>query len=208
MGALFTSVICDRISTWAEEEGLVSEAQFGFRTTDAIFILNTAIQSRKKRGKQLYTCFVYFSKAFDTVDHRLLWSKLASYGLSSTMLNILQSVYGQASSRVTLNSEEFLYRNGVRQGCNLSSLLFNLFIHDLEKYLVENNSGSIEINSTNLHLLLFADDLVLLADTPAGLQKSIQILGDYCSKWNLRLWNLGSKGGRTPVRPTACTTRL
>ena len=109
MGALFTSVLCDRISTWAEEEGRVSEAQFGFRknrrTTDAIFILNTAIQSRKKRGKQLYTCFVDFSKAFDTVDHRLLWSKLASYGLSSTMLNILQSMYGQASSRVTLNSD-------------------------------------------------------------------------------------------------------
>ena len=194
MGALFTSVLCERISTWAEEEGRVSEAQFGFRknrrTTDAIFILNTAIQSRKKRGKQLYTCFVDFSKAFDTVDHRLLWSKLASYGLSSTMLNILQSMYGQASSRVTLNSdtsEEFLYRKGVRQGCNLSPLLFSLFIHDLEKYLVENNSGSIEINSTNLHLLLFADDLVLLADTPAGLQKSIQILGDYCSKWNLRI---------------------
>lgn len=120
----------------------------------------------------------------------ITWSKLASYGLSSTMLNILQSMYGQASSRVTLNSdtsEEFLYRKGVRQGCNLSPLLFSLFIHDLEKYLVENNSGSIEINSTNLHLLLFADDLVLLADTPAGLQKSIQILGDYCSKWNLRI---------------------
>ena len=173
---------------------IVSEAQFGFRkkrrTTDAIFILNTAIQSRKKRGKQLYTCFVDFSKAFDTVDHRLLWSKLSSYGLSSTMLNILQSMYGQASSRVTLNSdtsEEFLYRKGVRQGSNLSPRLFSLFIHDLEKYLVENNSGSIEINSTNLHLLLFADDLVLLADTPAGLQKSIKILGDYCSKWNLRI---------------------
>ena len=43
----------------------------------AIFILNTAIQSRKKRRKQLYTSFVDFSKAFDTVDHRLLWSKLA-----------------------------------------------------------------------------------------------------------------------------------
>ena len=106
------------------------------------------------------------------------------------MLNILRSMYGQASSRVTLNSdtsEEFLYRKGVRQGCNLSPLLFSLFIHDLERYLVENNSGSIEINSTNLHILLFADDLVLLADTPAGLQKSIQILGDYCSKSNLRI---------------------
>jgi len=49
MGKLFTSILNYRISTWAEEKGLVSEAQFGSRkkriTSDAIFILNTAIQS-------------------------------------------------------------------------------------------------------------------------------------------------------------------
>ena len=119
-----------------------------------------------------------------------MWGKLTSYGLSSTMLNILQSMYNQASSRVTLNSEtsdEFLYRKGVRQGCNLSPLLFSVFINDLEKYLLENNSGSIEITSILLCLLLFADDLVLLSDLSTGLQKSIQILGDYCSKWDLRI---------------------
>ena len=178
MGKLFTSILSDRISTWAEEEGLVSEAQFGFRknrrTSDAIFILNTTIQARKRRRKHLYTCFVDFAKAFDTVNHKLLWGKLTSYGLSSTMLNILQSMYNQASSRVTLNSEtsdEFLYRKGVCQGCNLSPLLFSLFINDLEKYLLENNSGSIEINSSPLRLLLFADDLVLLSDLSTGLQK-------------------------------------
>ena len=52
MGKLFTSILSDRISSWAEEEGLVSEAQFGFRknrrTSDAIFILNTAVQSHKR----------------------------------------------------------------------------------------------------------------------------------------------------------------
>jgi len=55
-----------------------------------------------------------------------MWGKLTSYGLSSTMLNILRIMYDQASSRVTLNSEtyEFLYRKGIRQGCNLSPLLF------------------------------------------------------------------------------------
>jgi len=55
--------------------------------------------------------------------------------------------------------------------------------------LLENNSGSIEINSTLLclGLLLLADDLVLISDSPTGLQKSIQILGDYCSKWDLRI---------------------
>jgi len=72
----------------------------------------------QRRCKHVYTCFVDFSKAFGTVDHKLLWGKLSSYGLSSMVINILQSMYSQASSRVTLNSEisdpdKFLYRKGV-----------------------------------------------------------------------------------------------
>jgi len=66
-------------------------------------------------------------------------------------------------------------------------LLFSLFINDLEKYLLENYSGSIKINSTPLCLLLFADVLVFLSDLSTGLQKSIQFLGDYCSKWDRRI---------------------
>ena len=69
--------------------------------------------SHARADINIYTRFVEFSKAFDTVNRKLLCGKLTSYSLSSTVLNILQSMYDQGSSRVTLNSEtsdEFLYR--------------------------------------------------------------------------------------------------
>ena len=50
----------------------------------------------------------------------------------------------------------------VRQGCNLSPLLFSLVISYLEDYLVSNNSGYITIDDQKIHLVLFADDMVLL----------------------------------------------
>ena len=194
MGKIFTSIIRDRISNWAESNGKLNESQFGFRanrrTTDAIFIINTITQIFRKKKKPLYTCFIDFSKAFDKVHHALLWEKLASIGISSKMLSILQSMYAQATSRLCANHEEseiFACRRGVRQGCNLSPLLFSLFINDLDQFLTDNNSGSVQLVQTHLRLLLFADDLVLLASSPAELQTSINLLGNFCEASNLSI---------------------
>ena len=126
MEKLYTSILRDRFQYWAELNGHLCESQFGFRqgrrTTDAIFVITTAIQSYKKKNKSLFTCLVDFAKAFDSINHKLLWEKLASMGMSSKLLSILQAKFSSA----------FPCMKGVRQGCNLSPLLFSLFISDLE----------------------------------------------------------------------------
>ena len=69
MGKVYTAVLRDRLSYWADLNGKLNESQFGFRqgrrTTDAIFIMSTAINTFKKRRAPLYACFVDFAKAFD-----------------------------------------------------------------------------------------------------------------------------------------------
>ena len=99
-------------------------------------------------------------------------------------------MFGQASSKICVNHEEsnpFACRRGIRQGCNLSPLLFSLFINDLDQFLKDNNSGSIELVQTHLRLLLFADDLVLLAPSPLELQSSINLLDNYCKASKLSI---------------------
>ena len=68
------------IGEWAEERSLIPESQFGFRkyrsTLDCIFIRNTAIEVSMSQKKQLYVCYVDFKKAFDSINHKLLWSCL------------------------------------------------------------------------------------------------------------------------------------
>ena len=131
-----------------------------------------------------------FAKAFDSIKHDLLWNKLANMGVSKKSLNLLQSMYRKASCRVTANnilSSSFPCRKGVRQGCNLSPLLFSLYISDLETYLATNIAGNITLSNLKAQLLLFADDMVLLADSQSGLQNSIDRLDEFCRTWDLKI---------------------
>jgi len=76
------------------------------------------------------------------------------------------SLYNSVSSCVRVNSfqtEWFNVHSGLRQGCILSPVLFNLYINDLAKYLKSLNIG-VSFGNENICILLYADDIVLLAD--------------------------------------------
>ena len=99
-------------------------------------------------------------------------------------------MYTSASSRVAVKnklSSLFSCSKGVRQGCNLSPLLFSLFISDIESHLSSNRAGSITLTNLKVQLLLFADDLVLLADSRQGLQDSFDRLSEYCQAWKFKI---------------------
>ena len=127
-----------------------------------------------------------FSKAFDSIDHTLLWKKLAKMNISQQMLEMLQSIYSTAVSCVKLSvSESFPCQKGVRQGCNLSPLLFNLFTADLQKELRKNESGVELHDSVFLDLLMYADDIFLISSSAVGLRKHLHTLQEYSTKWKL-----------------------
>ena len=133
-----------------------------------------------KRIKPVFSCFVDLAKAFDSVNLKLLWFKLAHVGLSSKMLRILQSISLNANSLVYSNnsySKPFPHSKGVCQGCNLSPLLFSLFMNDLEDYLKNHSSGSCQLNSYRLQLMMFAVTLLCWLTQRKVYRNHIQIGG-------------------------------
>lgn len=120
------------------------------------------------------------------VDRHSLLYKLAAVGVSSKMRTIIKALYTGTIGRVWSKegfSEFFESQMGVKQGDILSPLLFALYINDLEESLI----GGIKISGKTIKLLAYADDIVLLAPSAAGLQMMINCLESYCTLWNLHV---------------------
>ena len=184
---IFTGIINRRVYNWAEDNDKINIEQAGFRrshsTIDHIFTLHSIISNclfGRKRSK-VYVCFVDFKKAFDTVKREKLWEVLDRQGISGKMLNMIKAIYNKVIAVVRYGGEvtdEINCPQGVRQGCQLSPLLFTLLIAELAQEVAMGGRQGYQFNPGMIELftLLFADDIALIATTPAGLQNQINNL--------------------------------
>ena len=137
-GKLFTLIINERLVEFLDLRNTLSYFQIGFRrtyrTSDHVFILNTILNSYFQKGKRVYVCFVDFSKAYDSVWRDGLLYKLILNGLSFKFVSLISYMYDDLQMTVKLSNgitPFFSSLVGVRQGCNLSPLLFEIFVNDI-----------------------------------------------------------------------------
>lgn len=192
---ILTSIMADRLNNWLEENGKLGESQAGFRakrsTRDHIFVLHSLINNKlKSRKGKLYAAFIDFKAAFDSVNRKLLIEKLINTGVNGRMLAMSRTIYRDTKNCVITSegvSETFQTHRGVRQGCPLSPVLFNLFIEDLEEEWKKKNLGGTVIGKTKIFCLKFADDVVVVADDREGLKDMPQSLEKYTTKNQLEV---------------------
>ena len=101
---------------------------------------------------------------------------------------IIHSMYKYTKCRIQLPSgiiEAFSSTCGVKQGDVLSPILFNICINDLVKSLDISAGDPIVVNGLLINSLLYADDTILLSGPEKGLQKSLDCLNEFCTKWRL-----------------------
>ena len=95
---LITSLICERLEAKIEQLTLIKKNQMGFkkesRTSDHLLTLKTIVKHHVTIGKKkLYTCFVDFRKAFDSVWHEGLFQKLKNLGLYGKIFLHVRAIY-------------------------------------------------------------------------------------------------------------------
>ena len=106
---------------------------------------------------------------------------------------MLKSIYSAVKYCVKYDTEltdNFDCTNGVRQGCAISPILFCFFLDDLKDTVTEDSNG-IDLYVCKLFLLMFADDLLLFADSKVELQRLINKLSMYCNKIILLFSEMG-----------------
>lgn len=170
---LFTQVILERLTTWTHSNSVVPECQSGFRAgrgcIDNVFTLSSIVHiNLRLKGRKVFAAFVDLKRAFDSVDHMILWEKLFSLGISSKILRIIRGLYRIATVQIKQSgsySKKYPVTEGVLQGESLSPLLFSLFISDVELFFRRRGFTGLNVDNRNdIILLLYADDLVLLGD--------------------------------------------
>ena len=190
----YSSILNNRIVKYCNLMGIFPEEQNGFwknmSCQDHIYALTTVIRNRMTENKATYCAFIDMEKAFDWVNRKLLMYKLLTYNIDGKMYKSIKALLTHTTSCVELNgslrSEWFENICGVRQGDCLSPTLFSLYINDLAMHL-KDYGPTVDLNGVHTNSLLYADDLVIVAETEDQLQNLLNLVYNWCLTWWLKV---------------------
>ena len=132
MARLFTSIIKEKIEQHMDN---FSEEQSGFRKSrsclDNIFIMRQVIEKNKEKNIETHMTFIDLEKAYDSVPRKQLWEAMRRMNVCEKWINITQRLYGDSKAQIKVGyklTKPITITKGLKQGCGLSPILFNIYI--------------------------------------------------------------------------------
>uniref|UniRef100_A0A8D8XFQ8 Craniofacial development protein 2 n=1 Tax=Cacopsylla melanoneura TaxID=428564 RepID=A0A8D8XFQ8_9HEMI len=193
---IFLRIIHVRL--YGKLEDHMGDTQFGFRnnlgTREALFSLQVLVQKCRDLCHPVYMCFIDFEKAFDKVQHSKLIEVLMKVNIDGKDLRIIRNLYYNQTANVRIGknvTEEVEIKRGVRQGCLLSPMLFNIYSEFIFKEALEGWNIGVRIEDENgkhiINNLRYADDTVLIANNQQDLQLLMDKVVNSCKEYGLKL---------------------
>ena len=196
-------MLCSRVQGEVFKNLCPDQAAYrpGFSVDDHLLTVTLLVERCKEFNQDLFVGLVDFEKAFDTIEHPMLWKALREVGVEDSHIEILQKLYdGQVAAVVAgAVSRDFSLMRGVKQGDPISGLLFisvlEVCFRKLKKkwaQLNEKRSGSffgmvVDDESESLTNLRFADDVLLVASSISDAKKMLTHLASAAAEYGLKL---------------------
>ena len=189
---MYSSLINNRLSFCCESNDFIVDEQNGFRPgrscTDHIYCLSSIIRNRNADNLSTYCAFIDMRKAFDWVNRDLLLYKLMSqFEVYGKLYDAIKSIYCNSSACVRVNNnctDWFNITSGVKQGDVLSPTLFSMYLNDMAVGIKQLQCG-VNLNGFELSILLYADDIALIAPDEHKLQLMLEFVSSWCKKWRM-----------------------
>lgn len=193
---VLTKIFNERINTWIMNKAIIHQHQTGFRkgnsVLDNILLLKEVNQIYKNTKRPIYLCFIDLSKAFDSVPKYHLINKLSRILPNGKFTSFISKLIYNKEYKILYKGKEtesFNLKNGIPQGDSLSPTLFCIYINDLLE-IIDSDSNFIdpvEIGSTRLSIVTYADDILLFSESYDGISRLIKIVSKYCESNHLKI---------------------
>ena len=181
---LMEKMVTNRLLSFLTKNDLISTYQHGFlpkrsTCTQLASCINdwTTLKATKT---PCYVIYLDFKKAFDSVDHSKLISKLTSHGITGLLSSWIHSYLSHRVQRVAVKDSLSRYKpvdSGILQGSCIGPLLFVTYINDLLDTL----------SKQGIKVAAYADDIKLYGPDPNLLQLALNYVTQWCETWQLKL---------------------
>ncbi|KAF2068851.1 hypothetical protein CYY_009826 [Polysphondylium violaceum] len=193
---IYTSILNKRIHKYLDATNPLSETQFGFRETRSTItplqVIGNIFSDARKFDKDIHVLYLDIAKAFDEVPHKGLIHALKLKRLPEEIIEILVDTLTDCTVKVITTkglTKNIKIGKGIKQGCPLSPLLWNIFI-DPTLHQINRRSLGYSIPDEppqQISNLVFADDFAGIANTLAKLQEIADIFTDYLDFYGLKI---------------------
>ena len=218
VGKLVARIVQERLQKLAEDE--LPESQCGFRKgrgcTDMIFTIRQLVEKSWEHTSKSFFTFIDLRKAYDSVPREAMWVALRKLGVPEAMVGLIRSFHEGMTAKIRLDGtllDQISVRNGLRQGCCMAPVLFNLFTCLVMERWQARLEGAEGVGITLHHKYdqklfrryvrnasvrvltecLFADDGVLLASSRTGAERAVMEYQQTASDFGLTMSNPKTK---------------
>ena len=197
---IYAATIAKRITSWAIDGDVINTAQKGFLLYEGCFehtfLLRSCLEDARRRKKKIGVAWLDLENAFGSVPTEHLLGSMEE----GCTLEAVRDIYTGSTTRVKIGkvqTDVVECRRGVKQGCPLSPILFDLAMEQLVSGLEgENNFGHDVAGGEKVAVLAYADDLCLMADSSERLQEMLNRTKEFAD------W------ARLKFRPNKCATLM
>ena len=185
---LFTSLFAMRVTTFAMTNDLMSAEQKCARPAEGChehaFTLQSIVADCKRNQKNCFIAWLDLKNAFGSISHEVIYTTLTHMGFPSSLIDLIKDIYTNASTTVKTSisdeTDPIPIHAGVKQGCPISPILFNLsselLIRSVKSMCIANSTIPFQLHGQPISVLAYADDLVLVSRTRQGLQELLNVV--------------------------------
>lgn len=173
---VFAAVLADRLLAWSIRNKRLSREQKGFMPCEEFYehnlVLQEILNDARRGGRQVVVAWLDLSNAFGSVPHVAIYRALEDAGTPSPLRNIVESMYDGCTTRIRTSegyTDPISIRSGVRQGCPMSLVAFNLALEPVLRAVTGLPQGY-TLHGHRHNISAYADDLAIISDTPEGME--------------------------------------